>query len=112
MSRIENKLVAHFRDGRIVKGYTYDFNPNKEIFHITKVEDGNGVLEVSTALLKAAFFVKTFEGDKTHPDHDDFCMESFKNIPGIKVKVTFFDDDVNSTHEVILSLSDNKALYT
>lgn len=98
--KIENKVVVHFRDGKIVKGYTYDFNPNKEIFHVTEAQDPNRVFEVSTSFLKAVFFVKTFEGNKGHPGPADFSMESFKSSPGLKVKVTFFDHEVmyGSTH--------------
>jgi hypothetical protein len=100
VAQIENKVVIHFRDGRIVKGYTHDFNPNKDTFHVSKAENGKEVLEVSTSLMKAAFFVKSFEGNKDHPSFDEFSMESFKNTPGMKVKVTFFDNEViyGSTH--------------
>lgn len=100
MSGIENRVVAHFRDGRIVKGYTYDFHPNKEIFHITEARNPATVFEISTAFLKAVFFVKTFEGNRDHPGPDHFSMESFKNSPGLKVKVTIFDKEViyGSTH--------------
>ncbi len=94
MPKIENKVVVRFRDGRMVKGYAYDFNPNKEIFHVTDAHNEKEVTEVSTPLMKAVFFVKTFEGDKDHPDPEDFSQESLKNIPGLKVKVTFFDGEV------------------
>ncbi len=98
--KIENKVVVHFRDGRIVKGYTYDFNPNKEMFHVTKTQNGKEIIEVATSQVKAVFFVKTFEGNKNHPGPAEFSMESFKNSPGLKLKVTFFDDEVmyGSTH--------------
>ncbi len=100
MAKIENKVVLHFRDGRIVKGYTYDFNPNRDIFHVVELKNGNGTIEVSTSDVKAVFFVKTFEGNKDHPGPADFSMEAFKNTPGLKVKVTFFDKEVmyGSTH--------------
>jgi len=54
MPGIENKVVAHFRDGRIVKGYTYDFHPNKEIFHITGLK------------VKVTFFDKEVIYGSTH----------------------------------------------
>jgi len=100
MTRIENKVVVHFRDRRIVKGYTYDFNPNKEIFHVTLAQNKREIVAVSTSQVKAVFFVKTFEGDKNHPGPADFSMETFRNSPGLKVKVTFFDDEImyGSTH--------------
>jgi len=100
MPRIENKLVIRFRDGRIVKGYTYDFNPDKETFHVTETQNGKEVTEVSTSLMKAVFFVKNFEGSKNHRGPEDYSKESFEKVPGLKVKVTFFDGEVmyGSTH--------------
>jgi hypothetical protein len=98
--RIENKVVVHFRDGRILKGYTYDFHPDKTVFHLIDAQNRKEVTEVSTSHTKAVFFVKTFEGNRDHPGPDAFCMESFKNSPGLKVKVTFYDEEVmyGSTH--------------
>jgi hypothetical protein len=94
MPTIENKVVVRFRDGKMIKGYTYDFNAKKEIFHVTTNHCANEVIEVPTCQLKAVFFVKTFEGNKDHPNIDDFSPENFRNIPGLKVKVTFFDGEV------------------
>ena len=94
MPKIENKVVVRFRDGTMVKGYTYDFNPHKVVFHVTETQYAKEVIEVSNSLLKAVFFVKTFEGNKDHRSSDDFSLDSLKNIPGLKVKVTFFDGEV------------------
>ena len=94
MPKIDNKIVVRFRDGTMVKGYTHDFNPNKGIFHVAKAQEGNGVVQVSTADMKVVFFVKSFEGDKEHPNFDDFSMEKFKSIPGLKLKIVFFDNEV------------------
>jgi hypothetical protein len=62
MVKIENKVVVRFRDGRMVKGYEHDFNPTREIFHVTEAQEGGKVLEVTTSPLKAIFFV--FPADK------------------------------------------------
>jgi hypothetical protein len=94
MLKIENKVVVHFRDGRVLKGYTYDFNPSKEIFHVATTQNGKHVVQVNTSHMKALFFVKTFEGNKHHPGPDEFSMNRFRNSPGTKVKVTFFDTEV------------------
>jgi hypothetical protein len=100
MVNVENKVVVRFQDGRMVKGYTHDFNPNREIFHVTEVQEGGTIIEVFPSLLKAVFFVKTFEGNKDHRSSDDISMGSLKNVPGLKVKVTFSDGEVmyGSTH--------------
>jgi small nuclear ribonucleoprotein (snRNP)-like protein len=94
MAKIENKVVVRFRDGKMVKGYTYDFHPHKEVFHVTETQYSKDVTEVSNSLLKAVFFVKTFEGNKDHRGPEDFSLESLKNAPGLKVKVTFSDGEV------------------
>jgi hypothetical protein len=100
MPRIGNRVVARFRDGRIVKGYTYDFAPDKGFFHVTDAEDDKKVVEVSVALMKAVFFVKTFEGYRDHGESEDLARESLEKTPGLKMKVTFTDGEVmaGSTH--------------
>jgi hypothetical protein len=94
MSKIENKVVVRFRDGNMLKGYTYDFFPHKNVFHLTETRYSKDVTEVSKSLLKAVFFVKTFEGNKNHRGPEDFSLESLKNIHGLKIKVTFFDGEI------------------
>ena len=82
-----NKVVANCKDNTVKKGTTRDFFPNKTHFHL---EEMNGeVSEISIEDLKAVFFVKDFEGNKTHQyNYDD-------DIPGggKKIKVRFFDGE-------------------
>jgi len=52
---IENKVVARFRDGKIIKGFTQDFFPNKDVFHISGTERGKDLAEVLVPDLKALF---------------------------------------------------------
>ena len=83
----KNKIVVAFKDNTIKKGATSDFFPNKTNFHL---EDVNGeVIEVSIEDLKAIFFVKTFEGDKSYQYKygDDIAGG------GKKIKVRFFDGE-------------------
>jgi len=94
MPTIKNKVVVRFRDGKLLKGYTYDFFPHRNVFHVTETQYAKQVIEVSNSLLKAVFFVKTFEGNKDHRGPKDFSWESLKNIHGLKIKVTFFDGEI------------------
>ena len=94
MPRIENKVVVRFRDGRMVKGFTYDFNPRKNVFHVTETQYDKKVMEVSNSLLKAVFFVKSFEGNRGHRGPEDFSWESLEHVHGLKVKITFFDGEI------------------
>ena len=42
-----NKIVVKFKDGKIVKGWSTDFVPNKEIFHLHPLEEyGKDILEI------------------------------------------------------------------
>ena len=92
---IQHKVVVHFRDGKILKGHTSDFMPTKDIFHVSKMDNHGETIEVSTCLLKAVFFVKTFMGDKNHPTHEIFSMENFTfDDDSPKVSVHFLDGEV------------------
>ena len=59
MERI--KVVVRYTSGRVLKGYTQDFFPNKDRFHLFLADkpDASGV-EVSLKDLKAIFLVKCF----------------------------------------------------
>ena len=89
--QIRNKVVARFRDGRTVKGYTFDFTPNKVLFHVIAPDDDKKVTEVSASDLKAIFYVKTFDGDSQRTKSHDFAMQK---VTGLKLKVTFHDAEV------------------
>jgi hypothetical protein len=91
----ENKVVARYCDGRMVKGITYDFGPLKKMFHI--VSDTAGVKsthEVSSPDLKALFFVKTLEGDKDAPVSHTISNEALNVTGMMKLKITFFDGEI------------------
>jgi hypothetical protein len=64
---IANKIVVKYKDGKIVKGWSTDFGPNKEIFHLHPLEEyGKDALEIEISSLKAVFFVKDYKGDKDY----------------------------------------------
>jgi hypothetical protein len=88
-----NKVAAHCLDHQIIKGLAFDFGPMKESVHVVDSEDGKKVTEIPTTNMKALFFVKSFTGD---PEHQDvtFSRESLQGTHGLKVKVTFLDDEV------------------
>ncbi len=90
-----NKVVARFRDGQVIKGFTEDFFPAKPFFHVTPVgasEHSQGI-EVDTAALKALFFVK----DLATPAHTGPHRQEFdptKPVAGRKIRVVFKDQEV------------------
>ena len=93
--QIRNRVVARRQDGRMVKGYTFDFMPNKEMFHVVAPDDDKKVTEVAVSGLKAVYYVKTFEGDCNRTKSPGRAAQSvMKEIPGVKLKVTFRDGEV------------------
>ncbi|MGB3479326.1 MAG: hypothetical protein WBB67_09210 [bacterium] len=92
-----NKVVIRFLDGRIERGYTADFQPHKEIFHlVVKSEGQDRSLAVKMANLKAVFFVKELHGmDKDRPVvKRDFADLKDQKLIGKKVRVEFLDGEV------------------
>jgi len=90
---VQNKIVVHFQDGRVVKGYSNNFMPNKEIFHITPMEAApdSKPVEVYIRELKAIFFVKDFVGNSKYQEKktcDPDCA-----FAGRKILVTFKDGE-------------------
>ena len=85
------KVVARFRDGALLKGSTQDFFPKKLSFHV-QIEGAPAepVREVEVGMLKALFFVKTFEGDPQHQVPDSIQQARGS---GRKMLVTFEDGE-------------------
>jgi len=95
MVNLENKVVARYRDGKILKGLTHDFSPMKEIFHLTTADEKKELVEINLSQLKAIFFVKTLEGNKDYKGPTEAeILENLKKVSGLKLKITFFDGEI------------------
>ena len=104
----QNLVVAKYRDGRMIKGVTYNFGAEKKAFHVIPLSDDKedrGVrkgLEVLFSELKAIFFVKTLEGRKGPRTLEGLLKEEEEGeeAGSTKVKVTFFDGEIlmGTTH--------------
>jgi len=93
---IRNRIVLHFEDNRVLKGYTHDFTPMRERFHLiseNEPDEGN-VHEVHCSDLKAVFFVKTLDGNRDYIEKKDFGDVDAVGLRGLKVKVEFPDGEV------------------
>jgi hypothetical protein len=88
-----NKIVVHARDGKLLKGTTRDFFPNRPLFHVQPV-DGSEPVEVRCKTLKAAFFVKDFDGDATRQDTSGFLASPVETKQGMKIAVRFKDGEL------------------
>ncbi len=89
----QNKMVVRFQDGRLLKGTTSDFSPNKNTFHVAPADAAawSTPVEVSVAELKAVFFVKDFTGDRQHKDQKEF--DPAQRPVGRKIRVHFKDGE-------------------
>jgi len=84
------KVVIRYADGRLVKGYTNDFFPNKPTLHVSAGPNDSGAV-ILVKELKAVFFVKDFMGDPRHNESNTF---DGRRPSGRKVEVTFKDNEV------------------
>jgi len=86
---MDNRVVARFIDGRSLKGTTANFSPVRPKFHLN-VSAGK-VVEVQLSQLKAVFFVKSLEGNKTYREKKVF--DGAKGF-GRKVRCEFRDGEL------------------
>lgn len=87
------KVIVRFADGRMIKGFTQDFHPNKDRFHLNPVADSPGKpIEILIKDLKAVFFVKDFVGDSSYSERKSY-LDGAKP-QGHKMEVTFRDGEV------------------
>jgi hypothetical protein len=92
---VQNKIVARYQDGRILKGFTTDFLPIKPTFHLTLADapPSSKPVEVRVADLKAIFFVKDLKG-RPQPSTDRQEFEPGKAAVGRKIRVAFKDGEI------------------
>ena len=93
------RVVAHMKDSSIIKGTTIDFFPNRPTFHIHPVGGAERV-EVRCSKLKALFWVKTFDGDKSRRDVRGFLEASPETAHGRKIAVHFRDGELLCGHSL------------
>lgn len=84
----DNRVIARFLDGTLVRGTTLDFAATKNSFH---VDDGYSTREIDIADLKALFFVRDFSGDSSYHERKGFFSP---HAHGKKVMVEFLDGEV------------------
>ena len=88
------KIVVRFADGRVEKGYTHNFFPNKPDFHLNNnSQKQSGEMEkIRLVDLKGIFFVKSFAGDPSYEEQKDLAGQTGRI--GRNVEVTFLDGEV------------------
>ncbi len=89
-----SKIVVRYRNGKIVKGFTQNFFPNKPVFHVLPPESAGNKepLEVPVNQLKAVFFVRDFTGNKDHKERKQPAQG--EKPSGRMIEVTCEDGEV------------------
>lgn len=91
---IQVKIVAHYQDGKLFKGVTNDFFPNKDLFHFVarEAQPLSKPVELQISGLKGLFFVKDYDGKPDYHEKKDFDPST--PIAGRKIKVHFKDGEL------------------
>jgi len=87
------KVVVRAADGKVLKGTTQDFFPNRASFHLIPTGGGPSI-EVRSRQLKAVFFVKDFAGDPGRKDIPGFIAGPAETGQGKKIAVRFKDGEL------------------
>ena len=92
------KIVVKYHDGSIIKGFTDDFNPDKETFSIKLVDSDletitEKTVKVSLHSIKAVFFVKSFIGNKEYQKVRTFTGYNLENPVHPRIVVVFRDGE-------------------
>ena len=92
---ISKKIVVKYKDGKIIKGWSTDFGPRKEIFHLHPLEEYSlPIIEIEVSSLKAVFFVKDYKGDKNYQKVRNFEGQG-KGVPSQRKIIIIFKDGEN-----------------
>jgi hypothetical protein len=87
------KVVVKYTNGTVIKGFTQNFAPNRDWFHLTPVDKSSGgTIQVIVKRLKAIFIVKDFIGNSKYDERKKYVEG--ENPPGVKLEVTFTDGEV------------------
>ncbi|MBN1354952.1 hypothetical protein JXA40_01645 [bacterium] len=88
---MRNLVVAKNLDGTLVKGFTRDFMPRQEIFHIVDEHDPGICQTIYMSKLKALFFVRSTQGNRDHVESLDV---SKRKMYGKPIQVEFLDGEI------------------
>jgi hypothetical protein len=87
-----HRVVLRYVDGQLLHGYSNDFHPDRACFQFSPSVSCPSAerMLVPIARLKAVFFVKDLDGDRSRVE-----VQTFDHAPrGRKVQVTFRDGEV------------------
>jgi hypothetical protein len=88
---MEHKVVAHFLNGRLVKGSSTSIALDRPICHV--MTRNQGVVDVTLSEVKALFFVKDLEGNRTYRDHQVIGSTDRRATGAKRLQITFRDGE-------------------
>jgi len=87
------KVVVRYNNGRLIKGFTQDFFPNRNRFHLFSADSPSGeAIDISMNELKAIFMVRDFTGDSLYKEREKYIEG--EEVSGRKMEVTFRDGEL------------------
>ena len=87
------KVVVRYADGEVLKGYSQDFFPNKDRFHLFLADKPSAQsIEVVLSKLKAVFIVRDFAGECKYVEHKKFG--GGEKSSGKILEITFLDGEI------------------
>ena len=89
------KIVARYLSGKIIKGYTFDFQSARSHFHIfTDPGASSRPTMVLVKELKAVFVVRDFQGNREYAERKEFERVQPTGPAARRAAVTFLDGEV------------------
>ncbi len=94
------KIVVRYRDGRVLKGTTENFNPTTGGFHLFPLPPAkdNQPVAVRLAELKAIFIVQDYKGKPGRVEKKTFTTHEPHH--GTRLRITFSDGEVIVGHSL------------
>jgi Family of unknown function (DUF6982) len=89
---VVGKVVVHYRDGRVLKGYAAGVSGTLPSFFIQTLDVPSREVEVELAALKAVFFVRDFDGDAAYNESKSFPSDA--DVKGRRIEIAMFDGEV------------------
>jgi hypothetical protein len=100
ISRSPGRVVVHYADGRVLKGYA-DFDPEQPRFRLVPQAEGEGGdVEILVKDLKALFFVRTFDGDPGQEESKDLYQPRPPHTRKVSVRFRDGEELVGYTTQV------------
>jgi hypothetical protein len=88
---MEHKVVAHFLNGQLVKGSSTSMALDRPTCHVMTRD--HGVVLVTLSELKALFFEKDLEGNRTYRDHQVIGSSDRRATGAKRLQITFRDGE-------------------